>query len=215
MSQPSDDDRWFDILAGKAEPANADERKAASLRQYFELREQHDEQLDAAAQRRIENMMMAGLATAQREQAAQQAAAPAAPKGLWQSFKGWLMPDGGGHAGRYALVAGIALAVMAVPLVLRQSPPDDNGHLEMKRVPNAAGQETTVASPEPEREAQALVTVLQQNGITATVTADGADRVVRADINRDRFAQASTALASMGVLMPTDGHLLVRFKKMP
>ena len=208
MDQTQQDERWLDVLSGKLAPQDLDERKAASLRRYFELRDQHAAPSDPQALKRMENMVLARLSANGPATTPRQA-------GLWQQFKAWLFPAGGGHPGRYAAVAAVALAAVAVPLAMRSGDQGDDDAGGMKSPGAVLGQEVVIYSPQPLKDAQEVLQALAQRGVPAQVSAVGEDQLLQARVPAAKVPDAQQGLASLGVVLPADGQLRVRFRKSP
>jgi len=211
------DDRWLDVLAGRAKATDRATRQASSLRTYFELQAADD--LATAPDPQVEKRIMNAL---RAKGAFSEVAQPQAPKpGLVKSVLEWLFPTGGGHMGRYAAVATVAFAVVVGPMVMRDVGNDANDTGSVKSAPGApargapAAGEAVVMSGQPAVEATQLVAALAGAGVDARVTAEGADQVVRARIAPDRAAAAAASLASIGMAAPASGDLVVRFKTLP
>ncbi len=208
MSNPHDDERWLDVLAGKVEPRTADERMAARARSYFDKEDREAQSVDPSLRLRVENMLMARLA-----EDARRSAAPARHPGPWRALMAWLVPAEGGHSGRYAAVAAAVMAVVAVPLLMRPGTPaiDDPGTI--KSPGSLIAPEAVIASPQPAQDAERLLQALASQGVVAALSEDGADRVVVARVPADRLtATAAVLQRDLGLTLAADGQLRVRFK---
>lgn len=211
MSDPIDEQRWLDVLAGKAEPRDAEERLAARARSYFQKEEQHHEPLDAATRQRVENLLNAKLAALAAKEAQSNAEATKKP-GVLAGLLGWLIPAGGGHTGRYAALAAVALAAVVLPFVVPTTPPGAEDPSTIKSPVQRPVPETVWASDHPADEAAALLQTLAQQGIVAQLTEEGADRVVQAQVPADSLAPVRDALQAQGYPLAADGQIRIRFK---
>lgn len=204
------DDRWLDVLAGKAAPHDAQARQAAALRHYFELQDQHEAALDEATQRRILNALEAKGAFAQPKQKER----PVRP-GLWAQAMGWLFPQGHASGGRFAGVAVAVLAVTMLPFLLHPPGGDDDPG-GMKNVPLLSGAPTAVIdSTNPDQLAAQLVSALSRQGVNATLRSEGADRWVTAKVPAERMGAVQAELVSMGLAATPQGDLSVQFRRQP
>lgn len=209
MSTPQDDERWLDVLAGKAEPRNAEERQAARARQYFEIEAQQEQQVDPATLQRVENLLMAKLAAAKPIAPAE----PAARTSWWSALSAWFNPGGDVATGRYAAVAVAVMAAVALPYMMAPPAPDADDPGTIKSPPAVVAPETVIASAQPADDAARLLQVLAAQGVVAALTEEGADRLVVALVPADKLTAVSDATQKdLGVPLPADGQLRVRFK---
>lgn len=214
MSQ-DDTDRWLRVLAGKARPDNEEARKAAVLRALLIRDAEAAVKRDPASTTRIVNLLEAKGAFNAPKPAPVRASNPLAA--AWA----WLFHAGGGHPGRYAAVAAVALAVLAAPGLLRdafKSPDDDSG--TMKGLPpivspGATARETVVVVADPDKDATQLLVVLGRQGVSAQITEDQADRVIQARVPAERLASVNAEMNALGLVLPSDGQLKFRFRKGP
>lgn len=205
MSTSQDDDRWLDVLAGRAEPSNDDERKAARARQFFQKEAEQDLQVDAATRQRIENLVRAKL------EAAKQLQKPEAHAGWWAAVTAWFFPEGSASAGRFATAAMAVMALVAVPTMINPGAVDPEDPTSIKSPITVP--ETVIAAEQPAQDATKLLQALANQGVVAALTEEGADRVVVAHIPADKLnSVASTLQQELGVVLPPDGELRVRFK---
>ncbi|MES2298062.1 MAG: hypothetical protein V4582_13540 [Pseudomonadota bacterium] len=213
----TDDDKWMDVLAGRAEASDGATRQAASLRAYFAR--QSAEELahtpDAQGEKRLLNMLRARGAF---EENTGERAKPATTRGAFARLLDWLLPPGQPHGARYAMIAAAAFALVLSPYLMR-APNSELGELEgMKSVPrlntnaNPVESEGIVMSANPRQEAAQLVALLAQAGVDASASADGDDQLVRAQVARERIGAANAKLAGIGMALPESGTLAVRFK---
>jgi hypothetical protein len=205
MAMNQDDtERWLDVLAGKSVPNDAETLKAAALREIILEDEKALEPMDAATETRIMNTL--------RARGAFDVPKPAQPRSLLARAWEWLFPPGSGHTGRYAAMAAVAMAVVAAPVVyqnLRQAPGDDG--MSIKSAPG----EAIVFAANPDQDAAGLLAVLARNGVAGQVRSEGSDRLVEAQVSADRLPQVHTEMMNMGLAVPENGTLKVRFRKAP
>lgn len=208
MSTSQDDDRWLDVLAGRAEPSNDEERKAARARQFFQKEAEHDRQVDPATRQRVENLLTAKLAAARQSQL-QQTAKP--QTSWWAGLLGWLAPGGAMSSGRFATAAMAVMALVAVPYFLNPTALDADDPASIKSPITVP--ETVIAAERPAQDAANLLQALASQGVVAVLTEEGPDRLVVARIPADKLtAVAGTLQQELGVVLPPDGELRVRFK---
>jgi hypothetical protein len=203
------DDDWLEVLAGKKEPQDAQTRQAAALRNYFELQDQHAPTLDEATQRRILNAL----------EATGVFAPPATVKtevgtGLVARVLQWLFPQGHANRGRYA---GVALAVMAAVMLpyLLHSPVGEEDPYGVKSFPKGMTDPSAIVidTAQPEQLADQLVAALSRHGVAAELRTDAIGQWVQAQIPAERIATVQADLASLGVVAPQDGRLMVQFRR--
>lgn len=219
----SADERWLQVLAGRAEPRDAAERQAAALRRYFELQAAREATLsthDGEAEKRVLNLL--------RARGAFEAAAPAAAPRGWLARAGdWLFPADGGHLGRYAAVAGLAFAlVLAVPWQRQwqDGPGAGDEAATLKRLPAAEPAAAAAPAPlgegllmsaRPAEEAARLVAALAEAGVNARLEVQGSEQLVRAEVPAERLAAVQQRLAALGLAVPAPGELVVRYRPLP
>lgn len=212
MSQFTDEQRWLDVLAGKVEPRDAEEREAARVRQYFRKEEANLEPLDAATRLRVENLMAAKLAAVSAVSA--RTAAPG--QAWWQRLSNWLMPAGAAPSGRYAAVAAAVVAAVTLSFIIPATLPDADDAGTIKSPADAGIPESVVQSRDPAAESARFLQVLAEVGVAAQILEEGEDRVVQAQVPPDKLIAARDALqAKDGHALPPDGRVRVRFKHNP
>jgi hypothetical protein len=219
MTQDRDDQRWMDVLAGRAEPIDAETRQAALLRNLvLAERQRADSPENQAAVTRMMNIL---------ETRGAFKAPPKRPTPV-QRLKQWLgfdadSSDGRGmvFAGRRAALAAIAVCALALPIVISQQHPDGDDAVGIKGLPG------NVQPPSPEtrsqliRSAQArpdaeeLMAMLAQVGVKGQLEATEAGFRVDASIPADRLVAAQSVLSRIGLVVPADGQLRVRFQQQP
>ena len=217
-----DNERWLDVLAGKTQATDLATRQAASLRRYFE--HQAAEDLAQAPDPQAEKRMLNRL----RARGAFDAAPAPLPAenqpGLLRRAVAWLLPPEGGHMGRYAAVATVAFAVITGPMLLRGAgePLDDTSAMKglpppppPLTPPDPALMGVLVMSAQPAQAAAQVVAVLTQAGIKSVLIQEGEDHLLRAQIPAAQVAELKQRLASLGLTIPTDGGLRLRFMPLP
>lgn len=197
MTHDDDTQRWLDVLAGRAEPTDAETRRAAALRQVI-LHQDHQVAPvnEATRTRMLERLRARGAFTPP----------PTLAQRWWQTLnrlQAWLLPPGGMPVARFAALA-LVLAVVAAPLWL----PRDEG-VEIK----GSAAETVIHSVRPEQDAAAVLDVLSRHGITGQLARESGDTLVEAQIPADRLAQVQGDLVNLGLAAPADGQLKLRFRK--
>ena len=210
------EDRWLDVLAGRAQPGDTATQQAALLRGYIGLQAAEDlaRVPDPEGEKRVLNRLRARGAFRDVPAVVKPAPNPVS------RLIAWLFPQDGGHLGRYAAVATVAFAVVAASVLMPENG-DDNDLSSVKSLPGAvqpgvpATSEALVMSAQPAQEAAQLVQVLKQAGVAANIGREGGDQVVRAQIPPDRFAAVQQGLAGMGLAAQVPGPVVFRFRKLP
>lgn len=213
MTHEDDEQRWLDVLAGRAEPHDEDTRKASLLRRVIADEQSQAEPLDNAATTRVMNLLRAkGVFDAPAPQAA----------GAWLRLKQWLLPAQAGRAvsfgGRQAALAAVLAGVVAIPLLVwhERNKSDDNDS-SIKGLPGAvvapaASQPATVVdSAQALQAALRLVAVLAQHGVQAQISQDSGDMIVQAKVPASGLVATQADLLGIGLALPPDGELTVRF----
>lgn len=119
MVQPPSDEAWLDALTGSSSGADTASRQAAQLRNYYTQRSTLELQdtLDDASHLRSMNALRARGAF----QPPEPAAPPPAPTTTWRSIaRDWLFPFTMASGSRYALVAAVIVAALAVPRIVME-----------------------------------------------------------------------------------------------
>lgn len=218
MTTTQDDDAWLATLSGKAAPTDLATRQAAQAREYF-LHQAEDEDADVpdqATQIRIMNLLRA-------KGAFSEPAAVSPHQGWLAGLWAWISPPGQGRSAGFAVAAGIAVAALALPLVLRSPEPDDSAsvkglpkvsgpaQLPMSQVPS--GGERLVLTADPSSTARELAQALGAAGVQVQVSAAGAEVLLTATVTPTSAARASAVLAAYGLPLPGDGQLRVRLAR--
>jgi hypothetical protein len=215
--------RWLDGLAGRSPtPASEDTteepalRQALQLRDYFALADQEIQTRasdPASEERLIRRLRARGALPATSPN-------PKAPMPLGQRLSAlldWLLPAGGTTGPRYALIAGLALAVTALPLILRHPAPDDDA-MSVKAVKPGTLQGGTrlMIVPDPGTQAAAIVRTLAEAGIQADLKRkpDGTIELT-AHIEPGQRRAAQEKLMPWGLVIGVDGQLAVQLAPAP
>ena len=212
---PPEDRAWLATLAGlpgdgaaqpPATPPDGDaamiHAQARQLRHYFTQRDA----LEAATPLGSDSEARM-LARLHRLGAFQPAAATTAPAPRLQRLRAvldWLLPSGPRANGRYALIAGIALAVMVVPVLLRQGPDD-----AYKAGPALGKGTQLMLVTQPAQQLQQLQNALQAAGVAAQAQPHERGYLLQARIAPAQRAAVQNALSPWGLLVPTQGSLAV------
>lgn len=229
------DQAWLAALAGlpqnpsthptDGEPAMT-HTQALQLRQYFAQRDAHEDATPLPADsearmlarlHRLGAFAPAGQATTTRTDARSGSPMPAQPQPMptlgqrLAAVLDWLVPSGPGAGPRYALVAGMALAVMVVPVFFHQNTLEqDDGLRSTSRMsphPGAATQLMLV--PQPALQVQQLQAVLQPLGVLVQVQAQGQGFQLQASVPTAQQAAVQSALQTWGLVLPPQGALVV------
>lgn len=214
MNHSVNEERWLDVLAAKAQPQNAHERKAARLRACFEREEQDIPALTPQEEQRMQQLLATKLAAYQRQQAARPVAqrVPRPSGRPWQAALGWLFGADGLQGARLATLAATVVAVIAVPVTIHLTQEDS----QPKSTPAwVIGEEHVISTAQPAEESARLLQVLAQQGVVAQMAVQGEDRVVIAQVPANQQSAVAEALQAEGVALPPSGQLHLRFKKAP
>lgn len=208
MTQPTDD-QWLDVLAGRAAPADADTRQAASLREFFELQAQHTPTPDEATRRRMMNMLAAKGAFAEAS------STPTPRQNPLRQLMAWLLPPDNAHPGRWAAVAVAVFAITVIPFVLQSPDPADDpyGIKSLPFDPNL--NPTVIHSSNPAQDAAQLQAQLSIQGVMATLRSEGTSVWVQARVPTDKHSAVQAMLSPLGLSTPPDGQLVVQFRAQP
>ncbi|MBL8483038.1 MAG: hypothetical protein JNJ60_12640 [Rhodocyclaceae bacterium] len=202
---PTDKDQlWLDVLAGRAEPSDADTRQAAQLRTYLERRaeEELNTQPDPARERRMLDYLQAHGALA-----APRSAAPA--PGLLQRLAHWLFPPGAANGFRYAMAAAL-LCALAIPLVLlvQRGTEDPLAYKDF----TTPGEVLTIRAADPQLEARRLAAILAGHGVNASLSASGAQVLLKAEVPAAARDAIRKAMLDEGIPIAADGPILLRIE---
>lgn len=225
------DDRWLDVLAGRAEAHDRATHQAAQARAHIAQQVAADQAVPVDEQRtkRLLNLMQA---QAEQRSRAQAAAAPAvaasatAAAGPLARLLAWLNPAQGG--GLRAAGAAAAVMGLAVVLVTTLKPAGDDDHTQMKGLPpitepitapglqgGGANGALVVVGKEPLSRALALQASLQGQGVSAEVFPLGDRARLDASVPADRQAAVRQALAGQGITWGGGSQLSLEFRSAP
>lgn len=229
------DDRWLDVLAGRAEAHDRATHQAAQARAHIAQQVAADQAAPVDEQRtkRLLNLMQA---QAEQRSRAQAAAAPAAAPAVAASataaagplarLLAWLNPAQGG--GLRAAGAAAAVMGLAVVLVTTLKPAGDDDHTQMKGLPpitepitapglqgGGASGALVVVGKEPLARALALQASLQGQGVSAEVFPLGDRARLDASVPADRQAAVRQALAGQGITWGGGSQLSLEFRSAP
>lgn len=197
------DERWLEVLSGRAEPTDAATREAMGYRKYLERCAQDERSdIDEAAYLRTMNFLRARGAFERR---------PVAPHGdgKWRALISRLHVPGQPGA-RAAFVATVMLAVVVVPLVLRQ--PMDSP--QMKGLPPlTAVEENVLVAADPVQQARAIQAALIMNGVEASVEPGAAQLLLTATVAPEDMEAVREALLQFDVTLPPDGRLRILVRR--
>lgn len=225
------DDRWLDVLAGRAEAHDRATHQAAQARAHIAQQVAADQAVPVDEQRtkRLLNLMQA---QAEQRSRAQAAAAPAVAAsattaaGPLARLLAWLNPAQGG--GLRAAGAAAAVMGLAVVLVTTLKPAGDDDHTQMKGLPpitepitapglqgGGASGALVVVGKEPLARALALQASLQGQGVSAEVFPLGDRARLDASVPADRQAAVRQALAGQGITWGGGSQLSLEFRSAP
>jgi len=205
----AEDQAWIESLAGQP-MSTAPAHQAQQLRHYFaqrdELEVQHVPSAESQA-RMLNKLKRAGVLKTQK-------ASASSKSGLAErltEFLDWLIPVGSGAAPRYALIAGVALAVMVVPVLMRtHSPTQDSGLRSGPRTAPLGTNVQTILAHSPVQTAQEMQDALQTVGVVADILpqADGVRLMFEVQPEKQMLIQQS--LNRWGITAPTGMTLDLR-----
>lgn len=215
---PPQDRAWLAALAGlpgdgtaqpPASPSDGDaamiHAQARQLRHYFTLRDTQEAATPLGPE--SEARMLARLHRLGAFQPAPATAAPAPRPQRLRAVLDWLLPSGPRANARYALIAGIALAVMVVPVLLRQGPqaPDDG----YKAAPALGQGPQLMLVTQPAQDLRQLQNALQAAGVAAQVQPHDRGYLLQARIAPAQWAAVQNAISPWGLVVPAQGSLAV------
>lgn len=222
----TDDERWADVLAGRATPTDDETRVAAGLRELLLNEPPLDEMpLDAAAVTRVMNALEARGAFKPRPQPDTGAPTtrPAEPRqgtlrpGAPRSFSS--RPAAAALPAPVIASPGLrwAMGCVAVIAALVTAFPPGNEPDEPDLIPKGGGAalppgRQVHAVPDPEASARELAALLNAHGTAARVGASGSAWTVSATVPAARLPEAADALASRGLTVGAEGRVVVRFE---
>lgn len=222
---PLAEQEWLAALAGhKGVSAAVDpnaQRQAQHLRHYFAQRDaaEHASPLAIDSEvRMLAKLHREGVLAADSHHASltklQDAAASTLAGTLRQHLAAaldWLLPTGAAAAPRYALVAGVALAVTVVPTLVQQS----GGALDdetYKSVPLVGLGTQLMLVGDPALQAQQLGAALQGAGISVQVASNGPGLLLQAHVPAPMRQSAQATVLQWGLVVPVDGALQVNIQ---
>lgn len=194
--------------AGPGQVGTRETGQARQLRAYFEARGEYESASPLGAT--SEARMLARLHRLGAFQPARPSAVQPAP-GPGQRLVALLdrlLPNGPGAGPRYALVAGVALAVMVVPgLLQHDAPPHDDGMRSVQLPVEPSQPAQRLLAPAPLQLAQQLQAQLQAAGIASQSKAAPPGVALQARIDPAQQPAAKAVLAPYGLTLPPDGEL--------
>ena len=210
------DDRWIEVLSGRAEANDAETRRAARLRAYFERRHEDEARMAPSAEgeaRLMDHLARHGVLPTESR-------APAATRpggGRFKDLLARLLPAG---PGGYALAAMVVVAVLAVPVLQQITSPDGPGFdrsfksgPDTSRIGNV--ETARILAEHPEVDARRIADLLATHGIDASVMSVGNASTVRARIPAESVARVRQALAAEGIAIDTGVELAIEFQPFP
>lgn len=236
LPNPDDerDEKFFDVLAGRRTADDADSRRAARMRRYFEMhpsleeRPRDDPQGEAqliawmrarqpaaaaaAAAPALTTVSSVESANASRGAAPPHRRAPDGQPGPLRRFAEWLFPAGSGRGMGWGMAAA---AVLGAVLVLRVMDTGSDDTTQMKSLPTLGIGAETVRSADPAHSATEVQALLSANGVTGTLTPQGRELLLQAEVPEPVRLPVSQGLAAMGLVLPADGKLNLRFAPNP
>lgn len=230
------DEQWLTVLAGRTGPATLDQashdvahKQASELRQFFQQRDAHENaqpNQDGLARLQASLARPGALAAIQAAHARPETPAYtslaqtifSAPLALLN----WLLPPGGNNTGRYAMVAGVVMAVLVVPALMRQGslPDEDPGIKSLpknlpKGLPNILPSATAqlVLAATPSQTSIQIQQALATAGLAASVQTSGADNLISASVPPASAGAVQQQLMPWGLSVPANGELRIRIAR--
>ena len=238
MSELHNDDAWLSAFEGRRSGGDTSIRHAEQLRDYYTKRStlELDETLDDASYNRTMNYLRAQGAFRPRTPAP---AASSAKSSVWRSVHHWLFPMEGGSGNRYALVAGLVIAVMAVPVVVTQMGGDDEPwsadeapagiftgpSTKTPPIPKGSGaakglpplhhndEANMLLSNDPAQLAREIQSALMSRGVVAHMGTSNVGSTLAADIAPSQLPQVQQDLLVYGIQVPSNGQLRLSMRK--
>ena len=213
MQDTTADDRWLDVLAGRAAPTDRAGRQAAELRGYFDTRLATAGEADSEQEKRVMNLLRARGAFA--------APAPASRRSWFEQVWAWWQAPQGHRGMGYGAAAVLAFAVVvAGPQLL----PGGGGSpdRDLKSVPMQPPEVqpkgldlggTVIRAVQPEQEALRLQLRLSAQDLASVLQREGPGWVLRAQVPAAQRASVQTLLEGYGATLAADGELVLRFEK--
>jgi hypothetical protein len=217
VTESNADERWLDAFAGRMPSVGNDLTdteivKIGQIRGYFEMRNSIERALipsDASEARllaRIRSQFQTDLAPDRRLRQAP-VAGQDVPSRLGR-FMDWLLPPTGNLNGRYAVVAGLAMAAAFLPALLQPPRVQDVAEKRLVIVPFSL-QRVLVSVPA--QTAEQLRLALARAGVQAQVH-PGANGVhtVSATVGANLRARVLDQLGPWGLTVPENGQLVIQ-----
>lgn len=223
MTDKTTDDRWLEVLAGRAQPDDHATAQAAQARAYVAQQVADDlaAPVDEQRTKRLLNLMQARAEQRNRDQAAQAATATSRP-GALARLLAWLNPAQGGALRVAGVAAVMGLAVVLVSTLNRQG---DDDHTQMKNMPAASGPgqpggalgdvPLVVVGKDPLARALALQATLKGQGLAAEVFPLGDRARLDASVPADQRAAVRQTLAAQGITWDGESSLSLEFRSVP
>ena len=216
MNPKSTDDKWLDVLAGRAQAEDLATRQAAKARDFYSRQAEADQAQPVDEQRlkRLQNLMQAQVA---ERRAAAAAAKPVVRAGLLARLGAWFNPPQGGGL-RYAGAAMAVMGLAAVLVIALDAPNDDHtmkgGPLDGLTLPgNAGGADwQVVVGGQPLARALAVQAALQQRNVSAEVTPLGDKTRLEASVPAAQQAAVRADLAALDITWAGSSALSLEFR---
>lgn len=224
MTDKTPDDRWLEVLAGRAEPHDHATAQAAKARAYVAQQVAADlaTPVDEQRTKRLLNLMQAQAEQRALGQAlAKPAGAASSRPGAWARLLAWLNPAQGGGLRVAGVAAMMGLAAVLVTTVFQQGD-DDPG--TMKSLPPTSMPSTqgpsgagvlVVVGTEPLSRALALQATLKAQGITSEVFPLGDRARLDASVPAEQLATVRQTLAGQGITWEGGPSLSLEFRSGP
>lgn len=215
MRDTISDDRWLEVLAGRATPVDLAGRQAAELRGYFEAQLAAAAPADSEQEKRVMNLLRA------RGAFVAPAPAPTSSRSWLEQLQAWWQAPQGHRGMGYGAAAVLAFAVVvAGPQLL----PDESGSPDsgMKSIPMQPPEVqpkgldfggAVIRAVQPEQEALRLQLRLSAQDLASVLQREGPDWVLRAQVPDAQRASVQALLDGYGATLAADGQLMLRFEK--